>query len=392
MVSTRQSWIDAAEAGGLQKALDLLPRHGGTVYVPAGTYEIQEPVVKSLSEGQHLLLVGDGRGSVLVNKGTGDEDLLHITGVVGSWWPDLKITIRDLTFVGTPESGTALVMEYPNDSMVDGCFFIGHGGQAVHLGPHGTNVTVRDCWMRDCRRGLRAENVHHLTMHGNQTRSLKDGQTQEEHVYLNWNCREVRIVNNHLAYGQGQGIVLDGTAQHVIANNAIEGFPVAIDARGIGPENPRDRCRDMVISANYLHADIGVRLQGECRGFSITGNTFINNPQAAIQISDAVGAGHHTVTGNIVRKSVYDGRFSPSHPPEQGGFHLGDAENCTLTGNMLEGIRPGPAISAGPGGGGHVVAHNRIVELEGEAVAITAPDCQIEGNLVDESMGGGGHG
>ena len=29
-----------------------------------------------------------------------------------------------------------------------------------------------------------------------------------------------------------------------------------------------------------------------------------------------------------------------------------------------------------------MVAHNRIVELEGEAVAITAPDCQIEGNLV----------
>ena len=387
-----RNWIDAAEAGGLQAALDLLPRHGGTVYVPAGTHEIRETIRKSLLEGQHLLLVGDGRGSVLVNGSTGGEDLLHVTGVVGTWWPDLKITIRDLTFVGTPRSGAALVMEYPNDSMVDGCFFIGHGGQAVHLGPQGTNVTVRDCWMRDCKRGLRAENIHHLTMHGNQTRSLKDGQTQEEHVYLNWNCREVRVVNNHFAYGQAQGIVLDGTAQHVIANNTIEGFPVAIDARGTGPENPRDRCRDMVISGNYLHADIGVHLQGECRGFSITGNTFINNPQAAIRVTDAAGGGTHTITGNVVRKSVYDGRFAPSHPPEQGGFCLGDAENCILTGNMLDGIRPGPAISAGPGGGGHVVAHNRVVQFEGEPLAITAPGCQVEGNLSGGPGGGDGKG
>ena len=376
------TWINTIEAGGLQAALDRLPKSGGTVYIPAGTYELDRPVVKTLEEGQHLFIVGGGRASVLVNTNEQGEDLLRLTGVVGSWWPDLRITIRDLALVGSPDSGDALSVEYPNDTMIDGCFFIGHGGQAIRLGPQGTNVTVRDCWMRDCKRGVRAQNIHHLTLHGNQTRSLKDGQVQEEHVFLNWDCREVRVVNNHFAYGHNQGIVLDGTAHHVLANNTIEGFRVCIEARGKGVENPRDHCRDHVINANYLHGRIGVRLVGECNGFGISGNTFINNPEAAVRMETARGAGNHSLTGNVIRKSVFDGVFVPAAPSEQAGFDLGDAVNCTVSGNLFHGICPGPAIRAGAGGGGHLIASNRIVQNEGRGLDIAAPDCLVENNLV----------
>ena len=374
-------WIDVSRVGGLQAALDLLPAHGGTVYVPAGTHPINRPVVKKLNEGQHLFLVGDGRASVLVNTSTHGDDLLRITGVEGSWWPDLRTTIRDLSLVGNYASGSALVVAYPNDTMIDGCFFIGHGAQAIHLKPHGTNVTVRDCWLRDCKRGLRADNIHHLTFHGNQTRSLQGGQTQQEHVFLNWSCREVRIVNNHIAYGHDRGIVLDGTAQHVIANNTIEGFDVAIDARGIGVEQPRDRCRDITINANYIHAHTGLRLVGECRGFGITGNDFINNTRAAVAIEHGQDGGTHSITGNVVRKSVYDGVFVKAASPDQGGFRLGDCQDCVVTGNVLDGVHPGPGISAGPGGGRHVITGNRIVTREANGLDISAPGCVVQGNL-----------
>ena len=379
------NWINTAQVGGLQAALDRLPEDGGTVYLPAGTYEIGEPAAKALGERQHLHLVGDGRSSVLLNTNQNGQDLLCITGVLGSWWPDLRITIRDLAFMGRPSSGNALVVDHPNDTLIDGCSFIGHGGQAILLKSQGTNVTVRDCWMRDCKRGVRAENIHHLTLHGNQTRSLKDGQVQEEHLFLTWNCREVRVVNNHFAYGQNQAIVLDGTAQHVIANNTIEGFPVAIDARGMSDIKPRDRCRDITIASNYLHADTGIQLTGECKGFSITGNDFINNLQAAIRIENAQGGGVHNITGNVVRKSVYNGAEFPlsNAVPEQGGFHLGDAANCVVTGNLLDGIHPGPGISAGPGGGRHLIASNRVVGDPGKGLVITAPDCMIKDNLVE---------
>lgn len=63
----------------------------------------------------------------------------------------------------------------PNDAPINPCAFFGHGSKAVRLTPQGTNVTVRDCWRRDCRQGVYALNVHHLTLHGNQTRSKNDG-------------------------------------------------------------------------------------------------------------------------------------------------------------------------------------------------------------------------
>lgn len=278
-----------------------------------------------------------------------------------------------------------LIVEYPNDTLIDTCFFQGHGGQAIALMPRGTDATVRDCWMRDCKRGVRAENIHHLTLHGNQTRSLPGGQVQQEHVYLGWSCREIRIVNNHLAYGgDTAAIVLDGTAQHVLANNTIEGFKVAIEARGTAVPKPRDHCRDIVITANYLHADIGVHLCGPCRGFAITGNDFINNREAAILIEQAAGAGKHTITGNIVRKSVYGGEFFalPNARPLQGRFRLGDAADRIVSGNLLEGVNLGSAIQAGPDGGGHVITANRIIRCKGVAMDVTAKRCEVEHNLV----------
>ena len=330
--------LNAADFTHLQGALEALPEAGGAIYLPTGEYHVTETAVKALPEKQHLFLYGDGRGSVLVNDNTDGQPLLRLVGVVGSWWPDLKITVRDLTFVGNHASGDALIMDYPNDALVDACAFTGHGGAALRLGPQGTNVTVRDCWMRDCRHALRAENIHHLSFHGNQTRSLQDGQEQAEHVFLGWECREVRIVSNHLAYGHAQAIILDGTAQHVIANNTIEGFAVGIEARGKGETNPPDHCRDIVISGNYLHADTGVLLQGQCRGFAITGNTFINNPVAAVKAVAAATGGAHAITGNVIRKSVYDGEYVRTASREQGGIELGEAPGCVVTGNVLDGV------------------------------------------------------
>jgi hypothetical protein len=100
MGSRANNWISLTEAGGLQAALDALPIQGGTIHIPTGTYNFDKPVTKKLLEGQHLFLVGDGRGSVLKNTNTNGEPLLHITGLIDSQWPDLRITIRDLAFIG----------------------------------------------------------------------------------------------------------------------------------------------------------------------------------------------------------------------------------------------------------------------------------------------------
>jgi len=363
--------IDASAVGGLQAALDQLPETGGTVYLPAGKYVITETVEKRLAEGQHLFLVGEGRATVLVNENRDGAPLLRLVGAVGQWWPDLKITIRDLTFVGNYDSGDALVIDHPNDTMVDGCFFYGHGGHALYLKTQGTNVTCRDCWMRDCKRGVRAENIHHLTLHGLQTRSRDGGQVQAEHLFLDRNCREVRVVNNHFAYGHAEAIILDGTAQHAIVGNTIEGFQVGILAR-----NDRERdCRDITLGSNYIHYGCAIHLEGACNGFVISDNIITDAHAGAVIIERAQESGAHAITGNVIRKSVYQG---------QGGIALGDSRGCSVVGNVFEEAHTMPAITAGPGGGEHVIASNNITRAEGEQIVVKdAPGCLVSGNLVN---------
>ncbi|MFO8079626.1 MAG: right-handed parallel beta-helix repeat-containing protein [Armatimonadota bacterium] len=364
-------WIDAGEAGGVQEALDALPDAGGTVHIPAGRWEIERTLEIALAERQHLCLEGEGRASVLVNAGASGDPLLSIAGAIGQWWPDLTITVRGISFVGNHNSGNALVIDHPNDTLVDACFFIGHGGTAISLISKGTNATVRDCWMRDCRRALSAENLHHLTMHGNQTRRLNEGQMQDEHVYIDRNCREVRIVNNHFAYGDAEGIILDGTAQHVIANNTIEGFERCIYVLG---------SRDLTINSNYLHGPHAVVLAGGCNGVTITGNTMINNTEAAVTIEDASGSGGHVISSNIIRKSVYAEIVEDTR---QGGIDLGASRDCVVAANVLEDVTSDAAIIA-LGGGGHVISGNRVVRCAGEPVRLTCDAwCMEADNLTD---------
>ena len=370
--------INAAEVGGLQAALDVLPASGGTIFVPAGRHVFKQTVAKRLADGQHLFLMGEGRATVLVNENRQGQPLLQITGAVGQWWPDLKITIRDLTFVGNHDSGDALVVEYPNDTLIDACFFYGHGGKAVYFKTQGSNAVCRDCWMRDCRRAIYVENVHHLTIHGNQTRSLRGtkqeaGLEQAEQIYLDRNCREVRIVNNHLAYGDNEGIILDGTAQHTIVGNTIEGFRVGILARN---DKERD-CRDITIGSNYIHFGCAIRMEGRCNGLVISNNIITDSADGAVVIAAADGSGAHAITGNVIRKSVYKG---------QGGVALADSQGCTVVGNVFEEVAA-PAIAAGPGGGRHMISANNVAKSAGPQIVVRdAPGCQTINNLTSEPL------
>jgi hypothetical protein len=319
--------INAAEVGDLGEAIKSVPACGGAVYIPAGTYEIDRTVEAELAEKRHIHIYGDGRATVIRYTATDGSPLLKLAGVRNSWWPDLKITIRDLTLVGNYDCGDAFHLLWPNDCLIDACAFHGFGGVAVYIGPHATNVTVRDCWMRDCKRALHAENLHHLTLHGIQTRSRKGGQTQAEHVYIGRHCREVRIVNNHLSYGHAEGIILDGTAQHVVANNTIEGFPEGIRVLD---------CRDLVINGNYIRTDVGVLMEGDNRGIAVSNNIFTSNSVGAVVIRDAYDSGAHVVSGNIIRQSL--------HELGQRGIDLGDAHGCVVANNVLEDLTDGSAI------------------------------------------------
>ena len=53
--------IDVTAYPRIQDALDALPPHGGTLYVPAGRHEVHEPVALALDEGLYGIDPEKGR-------------------------------------------------------------------------------------------------------------------------------------------------------------------------------------------------------------------------------------------------------------------------------------------------------------------------------------------
>ena len=49
------NWISIKETGELQSALDALPREGGTIHIPTGTYNFDRPVTQFPARSAHCL-------------------------------------------------------------------------------------------------------------------------------------------------------------------------------------------------------------------------------------------------------------------------------------------------------------------------------------------------
>ncbi len=57
-------WLDASQFDSIQQAIDALPETGGEVYIPAGRYELERPLLV----GDYVTLRGAGESTVLVAR------------------------------------------------------------------------------------------------------------------------------------------------------------------------------------------------------------------------------------------------------------------------------------------------------------------------------------
>jgi Pectate lyase superfamily protein len=86
---------DASQFKSLQAAINSLPGKGGTVYLPLGDYAIYS----SISIGSNITLVGQGRGSRIIYKGTTVQNAGMLQAVFASAGGS-NVTIRDLDLIG----------------------------------------------------------------------------------------------------------------------------------------------------------------------------------------------------------------------------------------------------------------------------------------------------
>jgi hypothetical protein len=134
---------------------------GGEVYVPAGTY-----LVNDLRLYSDITLRGAGpTASILKHTGGSDYYVVRVNGS-GAGTPDIadnqrNIFIRDLQLRGTVDEGDTfnqhrhlLFLSAVSDILIENVYFIGMRGDGIYVGSdntlgnerHNTNVTIRGCF------------------------------------------------------------------------------------------------------------------------------------------------------------------------------------------------------------------------------------------------------
>ena len=224
--------------------------------------------------------------------------------------------------------------------------------------------------MRDCKRGVRAENIHPPD-----AAWLADAQPGWRagaggHLFLDRNCREVRAVNNHLPMGTPRR--LSSTARPSTPSSAIRlrasrwAFSPETTASATAETSPLARTTSTTAAPSHL--------EGACNGFEISDNIITDAHAGAVIIERAQGERTPSPATSSARAFTRG----------QGGIALGDSRRCSVVGNVFEEAHTMPAITAGPGGGEHVIASNNITRAEGEQIVVKdAPGCLVSGNLVN---------
>lgn len=255
--------IDAAKFPSLQAALDALPKEGGVVRIPPGTFEITQPLV--LARGD-VLLQGAGAATHIRNTNTEGQSALIVRHPDGEkvkaedkLW---RVMLSNFRITGNEKSGHGIDALLVNEIFIQGVTVSYHGGNGIKLDRCYEDPRVSDCLITYNRQtGLDLPGCHDIVVCGNQFEENRDA----VHCFDAFNlCFTGNCVDDHL----GDGVVIENTYGSVLSGNMIE----ECDGRGI--VLGRD-CYGITLSANVIaHNGGGIDLL-DAHGCAVSANTFV---------------------------------------------------------------------------------------------------------------------
>jgi hypothetical protein len=255
--------IDAAKFPSLQAALDALPKEGGVVRIPPGTFEITQPLV--LARGD-VLLQGAGTATHIRNMNTEGQSALIVRHPDGEkvkaedkLW---RVMLSNFRITGNEKSGHGIDALLVNEIFIQGVTVSYHGGNGIKLDRCYEDPRVSDCLITYNRQtGLDLPGCHDIVVCGNQFEENRDA----VHCFDAFNlCFTGNCVDDHL----GDGVVIENTYGSVLSGNMIE----ECDGRGI--VLGRD-CYGITLSANVIaHNGGGIDLL-DAHGCAVSANTFV---------------------------------------------------------------------------------------------------------------------
>ena len=365
-----QPTIQAAHFPTIQAALDSVPKTGGHVRLPAGTFRISEPLRVTTDD---TCLEGAGTATHIVNTNENGQPAILLAN------PDISLAGRDtkhelwrirlanLRVTGNPQSGHGIEARGINEIFVDGVTVSNHGGDGILL-----NLCYEDPRLCDSLItynkgvGVNLLGCHDIVVSSNQFEENQDALHCKDGFNL---CMTGNCLDDHL----GDGVLIENTYGSVLSGNMIE------ECNGTAIILDRD-CYGITLSANVIaHNGAGIDLR-DAHGSAISANTLTIMKTMALRIGPQ--SSRIAVTGNSFSNSfVGNGTVRRgSDDFTAAGIFLDATTNVGIVGNTFSSVRP-QAIASGKNqaGTGLLISGNLLVDVENEL--ISPPQSHVENNL-----------
>lgn len=349
--------INAGDFASIQAAIDALPDSGGIVRIPAGTFELSEPLRIT---GEDVHLTGAGSSTHLKNINEDGQPTIALLppepydrsnptrNRVNRW----RIQVSNLRLTGNDKSGPGIDALWVNEIFLHGITVSYHGGDGIRLDHCYEDPRICDCLITYNKgTGVKLLGCHDIVVSANQFEENQDAL----HCFDGFNlCMNGNNLDDHL----GDGVVIENTYGSVLSGNMIEecaGWAVVMD---------RD-CYGNTVSANVIaHNGGGIDLR-DAHGCAISANTLTIMKTHALRIAES--SGRITVTGNNFSNS-YVGDDKVRRGTEDlaaAGLTLLSSDSISITGNVFSGLTT-EAVSVDSSTTGSVFAGNVLKDVESQ--------------------------
>lgn len=376
--------IDAAKHPTLQAALDAVPAEGGLVVIPAGTFEISEPLRVKTAETR---ITGTGAATLILNKNEEGQPAMILrpptldTDKKAKLW---RVQVADVRLSGNEKSGDGLFAEGIQEIYLEGVSIDHHGGHGIHLVQCFEDPRIADCILTyNKKSGIEIFDCHDIVVNANHFEENQDALRCVDSFNL---CMNGNNIDDHL----GHGVIIENTYGSVVSGNMIE------ECNGTAIILDRD-CYGISLSSNVIahHLQGGIDLR-DASGCAVSANTFVLAHQFSVQV--AAASENNTVTGNSFCNSGTGGGINKRPPTgpqpmsidEGTGIHLADGVNgLAVSGNIFSGLSTPAVWSEGPCKSvlvqGNVARNCALKQPAGTAWIQVAGDSNLIGSNLIES-------
>lgn len=330
--------INAEDFETLQQAADAVPKTGGLLRIPAGTYQLTKPLRITTADTR---IEGAGSATHIVNNNTDGQPaiLVENPAFAGKATPNKdrlwRINFANLRITGNEKSGAGIEARYIEEIFINGVTSSHNGADGLRLDhcyedPRITNSLFT--YNKKC--GVFLLGCHDIIVSANQFEENDDGLQCQDSFNLT-------MTGNNLDDHLGDGVIIENTYGSVLSGNMIEecqGWAIVLDRDAYG----------ITLSSNVIAHEFtgGIDLR-DAHGCAISSNTFTIVKKVGIAVRK--NSASLTITGNnfsdtwtgydengqVTQKRENEPSKTEENPNEAAGILLEDCEGIVISGNLF---------------------------------------------------------